>query len=132
MTDSIVARYTLPKKERLKSRTLIGKLFTGTNKSYSAYPVRIVFMPVTDDSLPTASVMFSVSTKRFKRAVKRNLVKRQMREAYRKNKNILVDALEAKGKKAVAAFLWLDKEIHETSEVEEKIRRLLMLTSEKL
>ena len=132
MTDSVVVRQKLPKAERLKSRILIDRLFAGGNKSYSAFPVRIVFMTVNDETLPTASVMFSVSTKRFKRAVKRNLVKRQMREAYRKNKNILVEALESKGKKVVVAFLWLDKEIHETSEVEDKMKRLLMLISDKL
>lgn len=45
-----------------------------------------------------ASILISVPKKRFKRAVKRNLVKRQVREAYRKNKHLLLDALASRDK----------------------------------
>ena len=79
-----------------------------------------------------ASVLISVSKKRFKRAVKRNRVKRQVREAYRKNKSLLTDALEAKGKKLAVAFIWLDDELHASSEVEEKVKKLLQLIAERI
>ena len=77
-------RYTLPKLERLNSRILIEKLFTGGSKSLPAFPLRIVYMPVEGEHLPAVSLLISVPKKRFKRAVKRNRVKRQIREAYRK------------------------------------------------
>ena len=76
-----IQRNTFKKAERLNSRTLIEKLFAGGNKSIPAFPVRVVFMPVDNETLPTASILISVPKKRFKRAVKRNLVKRQVREA---------------------------------------------------
>ena len=125
-------RYTLSKAERLNSYMLIEKLFAGGSKSFPAFPLRIVYMPVEGDQWPTASLLISVPKKRFKRAVKRNLVKRQVREAYRKHKSILTDVLEAKGMKLVIAMIWLDHEIHSTKEVEAKVLKLIQLTTEKL
>ena len=78
------------------------------------------------------SKLFAGGSKRFKRAVKRNRVKRQVREAYRKNKSLLTDALEAKGKKLAVAFIWLDDELHASSEVEEKVKKLLQLIAERI
>ena len=73
-----------------------------------------------------------VPKKRFKRAVKRNRVKRQVREAYRKNKHILLDALKDSGRKIAIAFIWLDNELHESADVEAKVVKLLQLTAERL
>ena len=55
----------------------------GVSKSFSIFPIRVVYMPVEQGEAP-ASILISVSKRRFKRAVKRNRVKRQIREAYRK------------------------------------------------
>ena len=127
-----IQKNNLKKTERLNSHTIIEKLFAGGNKSIPAFPVRIVYMPVEDENAPTVSILISVPKKRFKRAVKRNQVKRQIREAYRKNKHALINALEAKGMKMVMAFIWLDNKIYTTAEVEERVVRLLNLTTEKL
>ena len=125
-------RYTLSKAERLNSFMLIEKLFAGGSKSFPAFPLRIVYLPVEGEQLPTVSLLISVPKKRFKRAVKRNQVKRQVREAFRKHKYILTDKLETKGMKLVIAMIWLDNEIHSSKEVEAKVLRLLQLTVEKL
>lgn len=125
-------KFTLHKKERLNSKILIEKLFSGGSKSLPAFPLRIVYMPLEGDNHPLVSILISVPKKRFKRAVKRNRVKRQIREAYRKNKSILTDVLEKEGKKAAIAFIWLDNELHTSEDVEYKVRKLLQLTVEKL
>lgn len=71
-------------------------------------------------------MLISVPKKHFKRAVKRNRVKRQVREAYRKNKSIIAD-------KAVAlAFIWTDSRLYETRQVEERVINLLTRVREKL
>ena len=63
--------------------------------------------PVEED-MAAASILISVPKKRFKRAVKRNLVKRQVREAYRKNKHLLLDALASRNKRLIIAFIcWI-------------------------
>ncbi len=130
MSDSL--KLTLPKVERLNSRILIERLFTGGSKSLPAFPLRIVYMPVEGENLPAATILISVPKKRFKRAVKRNRVKRQVREAYRKNKHLLLDALASRNKRLIIAFIWLDNHIHSSAEVEEKVKKLLFHIVERL
>lgn len=123
---------TLTKTERLNSRILIEQLFAGGSKSLPAFPLRIVYMPVNRDDLPLVSLLISVPKKRFKRAVKRNRVKRQIREAYRLHKSLLTDKLQATGQKLVIAFIWLDNELHDSTLVEDKVKKLLQLTAERI
>ena len=81
-----------------------------------------------------ASILISVPKKRFKHAVKRNQVKRQVREAYRRNKHILLDVLKAQETpvKMIMAFIWLDNKIHSSEEVEHKVKKLLTHISENI
>lgn len=123
---------TLCKAERLNKKSIIGKLFEGGGKSLPAFPLRVVFMPVEKDGRFPVSILVSVSKRHFKRAVKRNRVKRQIREAYRKHKHILLQALEEKPHGMVLAFIWLDKEIHSTETVEYKVKKLLERVAEKI
>jgi ribonuclease P protein component len=128
-------RYTFSKEERLCSKKLIERLFAGGNRSFPAFPLRVVYMPLSADENPTdVSILISVPKKRFKHAVKRNLVKRQVREAYRLNKHILIDSLKAQEspQKMVLAFIWLDNKIHATNEVEYKVKKLLHHIAENL
>ena len=117
-----MVEYTLGKKERLNSKTLIERLFS------------VVYMSVepVEEDVAAASILISVPKKRFKRAVKRNLVKRQVREAYRKNKHLLLDALASRNKRLIIAFIWLDNHIHSSAEVEEKVKKLLFHIVERL
>lgn len=123
---------TLRKAERLSSKILIGKMFEGgVSKSFSVFPIRIVYMPVEKGEAP-AAVMISVSKRRFKRAVKRNRVKRQIREAYRKNKQLLLDELQSREKRLAIAFIYLSDELVATAELEEKMKTALSRLVEKL
>lgn len=79
-------RNTFPKRERLHSKKLIEKLFK-EGKSVKLYPLRFIYLP-----LPEAEhtqVVFSVPRRNFKKAVDRNRIKRQMREAYRIHKSTI-------------------------------------------
>jgi ribonuclease P protein component len=96
------AAFTLAKEERVSSKRLIDELFTGNNsRSLVAFPIRLVYMQVEKDN-PQAQILVSVSKRYFKKAVKRNRVKRQIREAYRKNKHLLPKQC---GKCFVMAFI---------------------------
>ncbi|MGB1242030.1 MAG: ribonuclease P protein component [Chitinophagales bacterium] len=83
-------RFTFNKAERLKSTKIIDQLFDKRkSKSKVIYPFRIVWL---ETPLPTPfPVQFMVSVpKRFiPKAHNRNLIKRQVREAYRQNKHRL-------------------------------------------
>ena len=66
------------------------------------------------------------------RAVNRNLVKRQMREAFRKNKIILIDFLKINAKQLNFAIIYQISEIKETILIEEKIKSSIIRLIEKL
>ena len=77
-----MARFTLSKQERLSSLKEIEILFK-EGHSLTKYPFRLVWrLGSSVDDVPV-KVMFSVSKKKFPRAVDRNRIKRLMREAYR-------------------------------------------------
>lgn len=123
---------TLSKNERLCSHLLIEKLFSGGSKSFVSFPIRVVYQQVDETAPARASILISVPKKRFKHAVKRNRVKRQIREAYRKNKGILLDMLEAQNKQLILSFIWLDNKLYPSDEVELKVKKLLQLVAEHL
>jgi len=80
--------FTYPKKERLKSKTTIGLLFS-EGKSVSKYPLRLVYRQAEAGSEEKIKIGVSVSKKYFKKAVDRNYFKRVLRETYRLNKHLL-------------------------------------------
>lgn len=130
------------KSERLCSKKLIEALFEGGHKSMSAYPIRAIFMPVTEAPVrgegvasvsaePSVQVLISVSKRHFKHAVDRNRVKRQLREAYRLHKHLLIDKLE-EGHHLAIAFIWLSDERFKTNVLQSKMQKLLLRMSEEL
>ena len=117
-------RYTLSKEERLSWKRYIDQLFA-KGQSFVAFPLRVVYLPVEEDSLAPVSILISVSKKKFKRAVKRNLIKRQIREVYRVRKYTLIDPLVEKNSRMLVAFLYLDKEIRSFAEMEKAMTKAL-------
>ena len=95
-----------------------------------------MFLLVDDDhgkKSTSAELLISVSKRYFKRAVKRNRVKRQIREAYRKNKALMTEALEkVSGKKLLVAVIWQDTKLHDTAMVESKMQVLLQRVATRL
>ena len=77
---------TLPKKERLCGKTAISKLLA-KGKHGSVPGIRYQCLYGTDSGVNR--IVVSVSKKFFKRAVKRNLLKRRIRESWRKQKHML-------------------------------------------
>lgn len=79
-----------PKKEHLCGEIRINKLYA-EGKAFIAYPYRVVYRIEKKQTDIPVQVLVSVPKKRFKSAVKRNKIKRLMREAYRLNKHFLTD-----------------------------------------
>ena len=123
--------YTLRKAERIHSKTIVDQMFTGgISKSFSVFPLRVVYMPVQEQEAPV-SILVSVSKRRFKRAVKRNRVKRQIREAYRKNKQELLHFFDQQERQLAIAFIYLSDELVPSAVIEEKMKVLLARMLEK-
>ena len=124
---------TFSKKERIVSQKLIEQLFSkGNSRSISAFPLRIVYMEKgREEGEEPVLVLVSVSKRHFKRAVKRNRVKRQIREAYRHNKAILTEKV-ANDKQLAVAFIWLADELCESTQAERSVKHLLEKVSERV
>lgn len=130
------ATLTLAKTERISGRTLPEVLFNGgKSRAMSAFPIRMVYMKGEngENGMACAKILISVPKRRFKHAVNRNRIKRQIREAYRKNKSIIFEKLHDSERLSVMiAFIWQDGSLHESREVEDKIIKLLTRLREKL
>lgn len=134
-----VRPFKLSKRERICGRTLLEKLFTGgKSKSFSVFPLRVVYL-LTDQPdgdlqhVIPVKMMVSVSKRHFKRAVKRNRVKRQVREAYRLNKEIVVSAMaDSPNRQLLLGFIWMSDELHDSDTVTRSMQVLLKRIADKL
>ena len=122
---------TLHKVERLDKKKIIEKMFAGGSRSFSVFPLRVGYLPV-EELEADASILISVSKRRFKRAVKRNRVKRQIREAYRVNKHELLNILVERKCRLAIAFIYLSDQLVESSIIEDRMRIALVRITEKM
>lgn len=129
--------FSLPQAERINSKKQIDRLFRGGgSKAMTVAPLRVVYMTGErgeNDREPQAQMMVSVPKRYFKRAVKRNRIKRMVREAYRLNKHILDNALANNTERNVAmCFIWTADRLLDTARVEERMVGLLTRMAEKI
>lgn len=130
-----------PKPEHLTLQRDIDALFAGGSHSAVAFPVRAVWREVEwDGHGPRVKVLVSVSKRKFKHAVDRNRAKRQMREAYRLNKQIISALCNSKETSAEAesaprralhiGFIWVADAPQKSSLVHKRITNLLKRIAE--
>ncbi|WP_147677030.1 ribonuclease P protein component [Algibacter pacificus] len=120
--------FTYSKKEKLKSKKLIDKLFTEGN-SVSAYPLRMVYLSTSFDDAVIAKTGVSVSKRNFKKAPDRNRIKRLLRECYRLNK---AEYFNNVTNQYTFMILYIGKEKPTYSEVETKMKQLFEKFSNKI
>lgn len=123
---------SLHKSERLDKKKLIEKLFGGGARSFSVFPLRVVYLTLDNVQDEHAAILVSVSKRRFKRAVKRNRVKRQIREAYRMNKHGLLAVLTEKKCRLAVAFIYLSDQLVDSSVIEDRMKTALARIAEKV
>ncbi len=104
--------FTFPKKEKLTSLKIIDALYSKGNFSLYSHPFKISFIYTTQQDA-SCKVLLSVPKRNFKRAVDRNLIKRQIREIYRLNKQTLAHLLASKQKSIALSIAYIaKKELH--------------------
>lgn len=119
-------RYTYKKKERLFIQREMNLLFE-KNISFVVYPLRVVYIEKQPVSGAEAAVLISVPKKKFKQAVKRNRIKRLIREAYRLNKQMLLQSLREKRKGLLIGFLFVGNELPDWKAIEAAVVKALVV-----
>ena len=85
-----------------------------------------------DAELRRVEVMFSVPKKFHKRANRRNLLKRRMREAYRLHREPLRERLQQQGATLRVALIYSTKECHTYKTISYAVQRILEQISQRL
>jgi len=109
--------YGFPKSNRLCGQMRIAQLYK-EGKRFTAWPLRVSYMPVGNDPSALTQVLVWAPKSLFKRAVKRNHLRRLMREAYRLHQ----DKLEGN---YLIAFNYMDKEEQPYAVIEKAICKAL-------
>ncbi|PSL03992.1 ribonuclease P protein component [Cecembia rubra] len=118
--------FRLPKNERLHSKKLIKELFD-KGSSFFLYPIKVLILDAPQDVQETHQVLFSVSKKKIKKAIDRNLVKRRLKEAYRLNKSEILANIETK---KLIGLIYVSPEIATFQVIEQKMKKVLYKIAE--
>ena len=121
--------YRFSKAEKLCSKLLIEAIYD-RGKKVKSFPFILNYLEVdehTEMDFPV-QITTAVPKRKVKLAVKRNRLKRQIREAYRLNKFTLIEEAGAQNKKLALFLIYIGKEKESYDFIEEK----LILVLEKL
>jgi len=117
--------FKFPKKQKLCSEKAIERLFLN-GKFISEKPFRAIWCFEENNDQVFVKSLVVVSKKRVKLAVKRNSIKRKIKEAYRVHKKQLEFFLESNNKQLNLAIIYQEEEILDYIILEQKINLLLI------
>ncbi len=121
--------HSLAHHERLRSRGSIRRLFE-SGKSGFVYPLRYMWFAeeATCDAPHTrqgVEVLFTVPKRFHKRANKRNLLRRRVKESYRMQKSTLCQADRSEPLSIDLALVYSTKEAHTYKTINNAVRKIL-------
>ncbi|MDR2680968.1 MAG: ribonuclease P protein component [Tannerella sp.] len=128
----VTERNLFPKSERLCLKRNIDRLFTDGH-SFVSYPLRIVYLPDNggQPSSSGISVFINVPKKRIRHAVRRNRVKRLIREVYRLNKTEISGLCRQQGKQLHVACIYICNEVKTYANIEKAMLKALKIIRRK-
>jgi ribonuclease P protein component len=116
--------FSFHKKERLCSKYIIEKLFNEGKVVYE-YPFKAFWLQIDLPEKVPVQTVINVSKKRFKRAVKRNLLKRRMREAFRLNNYNFYSKIDSQQKQFALMILYNNNTILDFNSIQLGMIKLL-------
>ena len=123
---------TFGKEYKLCSQKKIESLFK-TGKSVKKFPLIVHFQEVEEETLSKPfQIVISAPKRIYRKAHDRNRIKRLMREAVRKNKNILESYLLPKNKNIILFLVYTNKEEIPLHVLMKKTEQLFNLVIQKI
>lgn len=108
------------KNERLQSRKKIECLLK-EGQSLMVYPLKLIWKSYPAEGSSCLKTAVLVPRRNFSRAVDRNLIRRRIREVFRKKKHLVSLPLSENLVSADLLILYLGKDIKGSKEIEEKL-----------
>jgi len=99
--------FSFPKKERLREKKQIATLFE-QGRSINDFPIKLIYLKTSFEDGTTLKTMVVVPKKKIRGAVKRNRIKRLLRETFRLNKHLIFNN---NANSFAFAILYLGKEM---------------------
>ena len=119
----MASNFSFPSRERLKSRKKIQHLFS-KGQSCAAYPLVLVWLE-TEECEARVQMAVSVSKKKFKKAVDRNRIKRQLREVWRLNKTEVIAQIAQQNQYYACMLIYIANEHLPYERLEKSMNKIL-------
>ena len=123
--------FKFPKKQKLCSETVIKEMFSN-GKSFTTSAFRLVWKVNNNQDEVAVKSIIVVPKKKIRLAVKRNIIRRRMKEAYRLHKIELENMLKNKELHLSIAIIYQKENILPYKTMEEEIKLILERLSKEI
>lgn len=116
--------YSISSVERIKNREIFDQVFKN-GYVIKKYPLKVIWSYAEKNEEVPAKMGVCVSRRRFKQAVRRNYIKRRIKEAYRQNKTKLSHFLEENNWHLYIVVVYVSDKLAEYERIEERMNEAL-------